>query len=88
MPTVANHIAVQTLDEHTMLITMGYVSPPLVLGELEEQFRKVQDLGPLQIRPVASFAVPANVAEALYKILDQVLHAEGRVTVQTDGKSA
>lgn len=88
VPSVANHVAVQTLDEHTLLVTMGYVSPPLVLGELEAQLKQVQELGPLPIRPIATFAIPANVAEALFQILDQVLHREGPIVVRTDERSA
>lgn len=61
----ANQFIIQVAQETvqgspTVLLTLGYVAPPVLLGTPEQQREAAAAVEQLTIRPVARFTVPAE----------------------------
>ena len=57
-----------------VLLTVGYVAPPLILGTPEEQQTALAALDHVNVRPIARFAFSIGKAAELAQIIQDVVH--------------
>lgn len=56
-----------------IVLTVGYLAPPLLIGTLEEQQQAAAAVDHLTVRPVARFSVPTAKAAELARLLQDVV---------------
>jgi hypothetical protein len=72
-------VAAQTAppdDPGEIVLTVGHLAPPLLLGNQDEVQKAAAELGIVHVRPLARFSVPRSQAAALVKALNTVLGVE------------
>ena len=54
-----------------VILSVGQVSPPVLIGTPEEQLTQVKELDFLPVRMLARFSIPTSVAEGLRDLLNR-----------------
>lgn len=74
MPVVASNQAIgQVVGENEMLLILGYVAPPAILGDPEERKRQAEQISFVPVNAVGRFAMNRRRLEELRDALDQTL---------------
>lgn len=63
-----------------IIIAMGVMTPPAVIGSPEEQLRQLQDLEFVPIRPLARFGMTPLRVRELIAALEQTLERHDQAT--------
>jgi hypothetical protein len=78
LPVLAvNQFVIQVAQENeqgppSVLLTLGHVAPPIVLGTPEQQREGVAAVEQLTVRPVARFSIPADRMMELARLLQNL----------------
>jgi hypothetical protein len=71
-------------DVNDVILTVGYLPPPLLQGDAQEQREAAGSIQQLMIRPLARFSVPVGKAAELGRLLTTFVQALQEAAQQTE----
>lgn len=67
-----------------VLMTLGYLAPPSLLGSEEEQIAQANQIDVLEIEPLGRFSIPLEHVVELRDALNQILDRVDRARAERD----
>lgn len=71
----ASIFACQIYAENEIILTVGQVTPPMILGDAEQRAAQAQALPFAQVRTLAKFGLTVSRAEKLISVLQNTIRA-------------
>jgi hypothetical protein len=78
LPVLAANQFVVQIDSpdgaaENLILTVGHIAPPVLLGSAEEQRAAAADIKAVSVRPLARFSLSRSRATALIRVLNEVV---------------